>query len=345
MSGVVSQIESVLKAGTEQLSARQTVTFTKYYRVVLPLDGYLFWVNAALISEGSIPNVAPFDTVTPNTPAVSGVPTTIQIEGSLHYDIERRQVDDQTYDVNRVIFTSESAISDFNEIGPGILWLGSYNNPLSDEGTIRFAFDKRKNFYQQANLYHYVGDAVYPDMETQIIDTLDGFDTRNVVVSNSLPIWLAMDPSNPPFPYPASQKIPLYPSFLVPDDATPPYAAVHIYPDETQCMTVAPYIDSATSSHYQLTRDKVKITFLGTRNFNAMDFVDYVNNLTMQYHADFGIMNIPSVRDEKRNQDEISAIAMKKSVIYEVTYNQMRMRDVAIAHIEKVIPHYIIGAV
>jgi hypothetical protein len=40
-------------------------------------------------------------------------------------------------------------------------------------------------------------------------------------------------------------------------------------------------------------------------------------------------MNMPTVRDEKRPQSEIQAIAMKKIIEYDVSYYQSRIRDIA----------------
>jgi hypothetical protein len=386
--GATSQQENVLKAGVETISAHQTVTFTKYYRVILPMDGYLFWVNANILSGNSgEPNVPPLNTAMPNQPAMPNGPTrfyqpgaysgnsaepgvpegntaqfnqpqmfspmggtahrpgTITVAGSLHYDIERHQITDQTYDINRVTFTSESAISDFDEVGPNCMFLGSFNIPDASEGVIRFSFDRRQNFYQQSDLFHYIGDAVYPDMETQIIDNLNGFDTRNVIVSNSLPIWLAFNQMAPPFPYPSRQNVPLYPSFLVPDGIQPPYGVINIPPDATEPLALAPTIDPFNGSHYQLSKDRVEITFLGLRNFNVQDFIDYVDVMAAQDNAPFGVMRQGLARDEKRFQNEISAIAMKKTVVYEVNYLQSRVRDVAEQFIKKVNVDYIIGAV
>lgn len=384
---VTTQQEAVLNAGIDQIAAHQVITFTKYYRVILPLDGYLFWVNANVLAGNSgIPNVSLLNEVTPdqasmpNGPLPScaqgaysgnsaqpGIPEgntaqfnqpreyrshagtargpgTIKVQGSLHYDIERHQIQDQTYDINKVIFTAESPISDFDEVGPNCMFLGSFENPLASEGTIRFSFDRRQNFFQQANKYHYIGDAVYPDLETQIIDDLNGFDTQNVIVSNSLPIWLAMNQMAPPYPYPARQNIPMYPSFLVPDGINPPYGVVHVRPESTQGLAGRSTIRSTDSSHFQLTKETVEITLLGLRNFNALDFVDYVQVMAAQDDAPFGIMNIPTIRDEKRFQNEISAIAMKKTITFDVNYLQTRMRNLAEQFIKKVNIDYIIGA-
>jgi hypothetical protein len=176
------------------------------------------------------------------------------------------------------------------------MWLGYFDDPISTEGPVRFAFSRRQNFYQQAGKYHYVGDAVYPFMETQIIDDPVQFDTLNVVVSNSLPIWLAFDQMNPPFPFPARQQIPMYPSFLVPDDIAPPYAAVHIVPDSTRAIAGAPQYDQF-HSQYQFVQERVEVTFYGLRNFNVLDFTSYVQWMAEQENAPFGIMNIPLPRD------------------------------------------------
>lgn len=347
MSGVAealsgnTQIGSVLRAGLDQLSGAQTITFTKYVRVVLPLDGYVFWVNAALVNPSAIPNVPAFNAMTPGRPAIQGADVTVRVQGSFHFEIDRRQEEDMTLDINRCTFTAQSPIDEFNEISPGVMFLGAFTDGNGDP--VRFSFSRRQNFYQAADLWHYIGDAVYPDMETQIIDTLNGFDQRSLVVTNSLPIWLAMNQMTPPFPYPARQQIPMFPSFLVPPDIEPPYAAVHIYPDDTQAIVAAPLIDQR-SNHYQLSRDRVKITFFGLRNFNALDFVDFVNTLSEQWDADFGIMNMPTIRDEKRTQREQAIIAMKKSIVYEINYYQTRVRDIAQQLIKTVIVNYLVGA-
>ena len=74
--GTTSQQENVLKAGVETISAHQTVTFTKYYRMILPMDGYLFWVNANILAGNSgEPNVPPLNTAMPNQPAMPNGPT------------------------------------------------------------------------------------------------------------------------------------------------------------------------------------------------------------------------------------------------------------------------------
>ncbi|HBA7502717.1 TPA: hypothetical protein J1Y47_002230 [Escherichia coli] len=45
-----SQLSSVLKSAVETISSDQEITFRLYVRQVLPLDGFVYWVNAEIIS-------------------------------------------------------------------------------------------------------------------------------------------------------------------------------------------------------------------------------------------------------------------------------------------------------
>jgi hypothetical protein len=86
----------------------------------------------------------------------------------------------------------------------------------------------------------------------------------------------------------------------------------------------------------------VRITLYGTRNFSALDFVDCVNQYSLDTDL-IGIMNLPTVRDEKRTQSELSTIAMKKSVEFVVSYYQQRANDVARQIILSAIPSFFVG--
>jgi hypothetical protein len=52
-----SQIHDALAAGVDVLSGQQTVSFVPYVRTVLPIDGYVFWLNAALLSADQLSQV------------------------------------------------------------------------------------------------------------------------------------------------------------------------------------------------------------------------------------------------------------------------------------------------
>jgi hypothetical protein len=207
-------LNASLRAGINTLSASQTITFTKYVRLVLPMDGFVFWVKANLLSPSAIFNASKFNTSTINQAqaTITSAPT-VEVQGSFHYSTDQKQLEDETPAINRVIFTTSSEIQDFEQIGSNVMFIGEFQG-------IRFGFTRHGRYYAQANLFHYSGDAIYPAMESQIIDDVTSLDTRNVVVSNSLPIWLGLN-----------EIMPMYPSFLVDANLPPPYAAVHIDPN------------------------------------------------------------------------------------------------------------------
>lgn len=334
-----SPMEAALKTGLENLSANQVITFTKYVKLVLPLDGFVFWVRADLLSQSALLNAGKLNGFQLNQPQSIITPAaTVKVKGSLHFDTRTEQGEEETYSINRCVFTSEERIDDFNEIGPQVLYIAQPPTPPFED--IRFAFSSRGPYYQEANLYHYLGDAVYADMQSQIIDSPAQLLSRGLIVSNSLPIWLSMSQFNARGPWETfSQPVPLYPSFLSPDDLHPPFATVHIDPGSTEGLAQSPTLGK-TYSHDQLSTDKVKIAFYGIDNSGAMNFIDFVEQYC-QNNDDLGLLNIPIMRDEKRPQSELSAIAMKKSIIYRVSYLQSQSRSIARQLILKAIPSFI----
>lgn len=313
---------SDLKAGIDTLSLNQTVTFTLYVKLVLPLDGFVFWINSALLSESALLNAFALNAALLNmTPAAAAPAKTITAQGSLHYATDTRQDEDSAYAVNRVVFTSEQAIQEFNAIGPNLLYIASFEN-------IRFSFSSRGSYYVQSNTWHYLGNAIYSTLASQIVDDPRVLSTSQLIVSNSLPAWLAINNYAPAYPIPISfPALTLYPSFLSPDNLTPPYGTVHVDPDSTVAMQSAPYYD-ATYDQWQLARERIVVTLYGCNNNAAQSFL----SAALQYSTDtdlFGIMNIPTVRDDKKTQTEMLVIAQKKRVVFDVSYNQNAMRNVA----------------
>lgn len=313
-------LASALRAGLDTLSLDQTIVFTKYVRLVLPLDGFVFWVRADLLSPSALINASRLNTYAPNQPASIITPApTVTAMGALHYSSDSRQEETESYTANHVVFTSEINVDDFNQVGPNVLLLGTF------EG-MRFAFNRRGAFFRQANLYHYTGDAVYSVMETQFIDSLDGLDTTSPVISSSLALWLAL--STPTgIPTLGGVGFPLFPSFAVPENCTPPFAAVHVVPETTAALQPLPFNDRL-SSHWQLTTERVRITTYGVRNNAAADFMDYV--LDYSYNTDhFGIMGGPTIRDDRYPQPEVNVLAIKKTIEFTISYYQSRVNDVA----------------
>lgn len=300
-TGNQGQLAGTLNTGLNVIDQQQEVNFTLYNRRVLTLDGSVFWVNSALTNEGE-------------------VPTSFNARGSLHHTTQNTQDPDESMSIHRMVFTSLSEIDNLSAIQPDTLWLAKTAGQ-------RYAFSTRSGWYKQAALYHYSGDAVYPPLSTQIIETMEELDLIDVVVSNSLPIWLTL-----------ATIFPIFPSMLVPDNLDPPYAAVNIGEDDTFPMTSGPTYDS-TNTRWQLAKDKVRVVTFGVRNNDIMDWLDSIRAYTLNNPTIMGVMNVPVPRDAKRGQVEISAIAQKKVIEFEVNYYQNRVRDVT----RKLITEALIG--
>lgn len=314
-----SPIHDALAAGVDVLSGDQEICFTPYVRVVLPVDGYVFWLNAAL--------------ATPHQLANAGLqsPSPISVRGSLHYASQGSMDYDENIVIRRVDLTAESAIDAFAEVAPNVLYLGTWATPW---GSFRFSFSSRASYYRQADLHHYVGDAVYPAFEAQLIDSPADFDQRQVV-SNSLPIWLAMMAS-PPYPSLITFSLDLYPAFLVPDNLVPAYGVIDIQTNGTRALQAVPS-RSLTGSSSQLAADRVLLTLYGLRNEDVWDLRDYIFDYCRITDL-FGLMSAPIIRDAKRTQLELTALAMKKEIEIEVSYYQGRVRNLARQLIESVAP-------
>lgn len=334
-AGAKTELAGDLAAGVNTLSLNQEVTFTKFVKVVLPLDGFVFWVRADQVGPSALYAASRFNAFHYNQSAaiVSAAPTLVA-KGSLHYATTQQQNEDETVAVDQIVFTSLEPVQDFNQVGPSVIFIAEMKTDAGD--TIKFAFSQRRSFYKQAGLHHYVGTAVYAALELQIIEDPRVFD-RRLVVSNSLPIWLALNN------YSAvgtrlSSPVQLYPSFAVPDNLPPPYGAVHIRPETTQALAAAPML-GPTLSHDQLAQETVRITIYGLRNDDALTFQDVVNQYSLDTDA-IGIMNMPVIRDEKRTQSELSILAMKKSIEFDVNYYQSAARNIARQLILSAIPTF-----
>lgn len=295
-------------AGLRTLSEDQVIVFQLYVRWVLPLDGYVFWL---------------------------GTGNSLPVRGSLHVTIDKRQLEDETIAINRVVLTTGDNIQEFNHIAPDQMWVGEF-------GRTRFAFSHSGPRYRAAGLNHYNGDAVYPALANMLVPVGEQFPKTTLVVSDSLPMWLTLKTYNPIWLNPPNPKLTLFPSFLVPDNTVPPYGVVHIY--DTELLQLAPNfgptlpvgraalgtVFGATpdTTHYQLASDRVRVTLYGATNQVALDFYDLVNRYSFD-QDEMGIMSSGVVRDDKRTQPELSMLAMKKTIDYRVSYYQSRANNVA----------------
>ncbi|MGS1060539.1 hypothetical protein [Burkholderia glumae] len=284
-------LAAALQTGLEQISRQQSVTFQQYTKSTLPTDGYVFWVATG---------------------------TAQQFKGSLHILTDRRQDEDQTIAANKMIFTAEEEISQLNAISPGSMWVGTWQ---TDDATLQVAFAETGSNYQQAGLWHYRGFAVYPALASQLVASAADLPVEPIV-SNSLPIWLSVA---------GLAGAPIYPSFLVPDNVQPPYVTAHIEPVETVALqsfpayqwpgTPLPPTALQPMASTQLMRDSVRLTLYGFTNQKAIQFYSALIDYSMNTD-NFGFCNSPAIRDEKRTQVEIAAIAMKKTLTILASYYQ-----------------------
>ena len=291
-----TELHNTLQSGLKSLSNDQHITFTKYIQVILPLDGWVFWVKASSI-EGE---VAPF---------------VKSISGSLHQMIDQDQREDETIAVTTLIFTTTFEIDVLKEVANTVMWIGEYNGS-------KFSFNKQSSFYNEAGLFHYVGDAVYPTLADALVNDYNDLNQTDVVVSSSLPAWLTLN-----------AIADIYPSFLVPTNIEPPYITVHV--DRQQAITGGQKFNEFADST-QLMSERVKLTLYGLRHNEAMDFLKYV-----QSYADdngvFGYCCMPAVMDDKRPQSEINALAIKKTIEYTINYEQTRIRNEATRFVARVV--------
>jgi hypothetical protein len=332
-----SSLHGALNAGVTSLSAGQVVTFTRYVRVVLPIDGYAFWVKADILTPSAVYNSLQLGAVTPNAaPGTAAPAAQIQATGSLHFHSENVQDEDNTYWLNRVIFTTDSPIeTGFVTAGENELYIGEFAVRQDPAQVLKFAFARQDGWYDEAGYWHYKGEAIYPFMASQVIDSAQSLSLRQVV-SNSLPLWMNLNGYTPFYGF--SNHVPLYPSSLVLSNARPPYGAIHVDSHSTRALGAAPYLHR-NSSHEQLCTDRVRITLYGLRNDEAQDFVDCVNQYSEDYSY-IGMMSSPVLRDEQRGQNELNTLAIKKTLEYEVSYIQSSARDIARQIIGRAIVDY-----
>ena len=307
--------------GVQVLSDMGTITFNKYIRLVLPADGFVFWVRASLLSKSALLGAMLLNSVPLNQAGQFTNTGSMEftVQGSFHWDTTKRQEEGQNYAASTAVFTALEEVNDLKAVAPGVAWIAT-----KDEMT--FAFSSQGFFYRTMDLFHYRGMAVFSDLLTQVVDNAGSAELQRPVVSNSLPIWLSFNTYSTFYGIQRA-GIPLYPSFLVPDNMAPPYGAVHVVPESTQALAAAPRL-SRKLSHDQLVMETVRVTLSGTRNDTGLDFMDFVNQYTLDT-GNMGLMNIPTLRDEKRAQPELGIIAQRKSAEFQISYHQHRARDIA----------------
>jgi len=303
-------LNSALKEGLRALDRLQEIKFSRYRRYVLPADGFVFWVKKSLISNPS----GALNSFGIGTLPINGLQTITSagddftVQGSLHYSTNNVQDNTQVYGKNSVVFTTDRDIDDFNDIGENELFIGAWDD-------VQFSFSQRGNYYAQAGLYHYTGEAINPIMRSQIIDDLAQLKTLQVV-NDSLPIWMSLN-----------SICPVYPAFRGLQNFRPPFISVDVV--ETLPLAQLPHIDK-DSNRDQWCKDKVEITCYGLDN-NAV--LDYIHNVVrveaLKYGNEWGINNVPVSKTVNIPQSELNVTANAKKITFEINYYQSRVIDIA----------------
>lgn len=301
---VQTQLASVLQSAVETISDDQHITFNLYVKKVLPLDGFVYWVNADILNQSELGRLN-----------IVG-PHTISVQGSLHRQVVSRQDETTSFSIDRIIFTPTSKIDDFDRVDPQSMWIGEFDGA-------RFNFSLMHSKYTQAGIFHYEGVAVLPTMETQLIDTIDDIPTE-LVLSNSIPIWLSLN-----------KYAQVYPSFLSPTNLYPPYIVADVR--ETKPLQSSSF--EKDSVRWQSVQDKVRVTMYGLNNEQALNYVDYIVNSALE-DEHFGVSNIPIVIDGKASQVEINVLAKQKIIEFEVNYYQATAREIAQKLIKEAVCNY-----
>lgn len=279
--------------GINVLTLAVEVEFQKYSRVVLPLDGYIFW--------------QPMDEA-------------ICVKGSVHFAQEIDQEETETYGAITVTFTTREPLVGFEALPPNTLHVGRIHG-------VRYAFSRQQGLFQEAGLWHYQGRSIPPALESQFLDTPGSIDPDQAVTSNSLALWLELNT----FQNVLTGKnglaggLLLYPAGLVPPNLPAPYGVVKI--EDTRALQAVPLI-GPTSSSDQLNADRVRITLYGLQHNAGIDFL----NAVLQYSLltdNLGLMNMPTVIDGSRQMPELQAVALQKFVLFEMSYLQSRVNNVA----------------
>lgn len=318
-----------LIAAISLLSAQETYTFELYKRVVLPLDGFVFWIKASELSTyagrkdvGAIYNKNPFAQIAFSALAYEGNLTPKQqerykftINGSLHVSQEVKQEADATYVNQDVSFTTKTQTINFDEIAPNELYILNIPDGYENRIVGRVAFGNQRNRYSTAGLWHYHGKVLNSVQASQVVDNANAINPDYAIVSNSLPYWLAL----------STAEIPVYPSYLSPKNLIVPYVTADI--QTTEAIQSWPLVDEY-SNQGQLVTDTIEFTMYGLNNAAALDFqLSVLNN---SEHGEYGVQNIPVPVDVKLTQSEFQIIAQKKVMKLQANYYQYRTRAFAI---------------
>lgn len=288
-----TQLNALLTTGYEHLSLNETMTFQLYVKSVLPIDGFVYWINSNIANPDDVASI--------NAPMGEN----FTVKCSVHNKIVINQTAVTNFAANDIVVTTDIPIDSFNVDGEKGMYIGAWEGEL-------FSFSTRNYLYKSAGLYHYEGLNVLPTQRSQIIDDASEISDAQIF-TNSLPIWQTLN-----------QYGTLYDAYLIPENLMPPYMTPDVI--NTKPIGGGYYLNNGTRQ--QLCQDEVDITLYGYTNQQALEIVDYFVGQALKTQL-FGITNIPIIKDEKQFQREISVLAKRKTIHFVVNYYQQSVREIA----------------
>jgi len=289
------ELDNTLFEGYQQLSGNQKITFTRYVSKILPIDGWHFWVKAELLDG----ETEPFNKV---------------VSGTLHQSVNQTQEATKSNAITSIILTVNQPIDLLKEVNQESMWLGEYDGS-------KFSFNIQNAFYDNANQFHYAGDAVYIENSDAFIDDINDLNLDDTVITNCIPLFIALN-----------DQVQIYPAFLNPTNLKPPYATIEV----KQTTGVAAGITFNEFDDSKLMQwDKVELSIFGLRKKQLSDFLKYLTTKQLETEA-FGIYWLPSIQNENIPQSEVNILTNKKVLSFDVNYVIEDIRNAATAFIENI---------
>lgn len=280
----------------------EPVTFRRYIRLVLPVDGFIFWIRQSLIN---LQSPALNGMALNELPDLTALDDSLTVTGSLWYAANNQQENTQIHTVNNVFFTSSKKLDDFQDLGESQIWIGEIDG-------VRFSFNRAGNFFQKAGVWSYQGDSINPIMASQIIDNLADLKDEKIV-NDSLPLFLSNN-----FGYR------VYPAFRGSQNLKPPFISIDVM--ETKPLQQRQSEESTERRQWCL--DTVKATCYGLSNNAVLDYMNSMIELGLTA-VDFGISNSLTAKKIDIPQSELNITANAKEVTFEVNYYQTRAHNIA----------------
>lgn len=274
-----------LQDGLDTVRQGQTISFITYERVILPYDGFVYWVKTG--NEQTL------------------VASMVHDENELHHEDQNFRND------SGLIITTTEPLLDFSQDGLDTMSVFEYNNNL---------YVLRKTGYnsEQSGLFHNIARVIEPALRSILLDSKDDFLKKKAQFTNSIGLFVLLSCGYFEF---VSIDYPIYPEWLVPLNKKPPYITVGV--TETEALNNGFNTVNVDNSLFLVkpAKDYVDINLYGLDNNEALNFLVKLERWSLFYKK-IGFLNMPRIKDEQLAQNEIGSLAQKKIIELEIFYYQ-----------------------